>query len=91
MNKKINHPFRHIYKFITYDIGFSENEIIEDTEEFKAVLKVNRDDNFQSFNNDFKGNKYTSYKLDPDSAAISSMEIIKLKSILVNIIKAEIK
>jgi len=88
MNKRINHPFRHIHKFITYDIGFAENEIIEDIESFKAVLKINRKDTFQSFNEEYKGKSYTSYKLEPNTAAINSMEVIKLKSILSDILGA---
>lgn len=90
MDKKVNHPFRHIHKFITYDISFTENEIIEDSE-FKAVLKVNKDDKFMSFNDKFKSKKYTSYKLEPNSAGITSMEVIILKSVLTEILDAKIE
>ncbi len=91
MERHINHPFRYIYKFITYDINFDENQVIEDMEIFKAVLKKNRNDIFQSFDDDFRGKHYTSYKLEPDSAAIQSMEIIHLKSLLTDIIGAKIE
>lgn len=91
MEKKINHPFRYISRFITYDLSFAENEIAEDIETFKAVLKVNRNDSFQSFDDNYKGKKYTSYKLDPNNATVQSMEIIRLKSILTEVLEAKIE
>ncbi|PZX10128.1 histidine kinase/DNA gyrase B/HSP90-like ATPase [Breznakibacter xylanolyticus] len=89
LDKRINHPFRYISKFITYDLSINENDIIEDNETFKAVLKVNKTDIFQSFDENLRGKKYTSYKLDPDAASIPSMEIIQLKSILTEILEAK--
>jgi len=91
LSKKINHPFRYIYKFICYDINFSENEIVVDIEDFKVSLKINKQDIFQSFDNDFKGKKYRSYQLIPDSATIQSMEIIRLKQFLVDVLGATIR
>lgn len=86
LGRSINHPFRHIYKFICYDLNLVENDIVTDLEEFRANLKINRDDQFDSANADYKGKKYKSYKLDPVSATIESMEIIVLKEIIESII-----
>ena len=91
MNKNIKHPFRYIYKFIAYDINFSENDIVEDLEEFKAILKINKNDKFPSFDERFKDKQYVSYKLEPEAAAIQSMEIINLKTILTDLIRAKIE
>lgn len=91
MHKKINHPFRYIYKFVCYDIDFKENDIISDLEEFKTVLKINKSDKFLSFNDKFKDKKYTSYQLVPDSATIQSIEIINLKNFLTQVIGATIE
>lgn len=90
LNKKVDHPYRHIYKFICYDINVEENETIEDIEEFNATLRKNKSDIFSSFNDNFKGKKYTSYKLDPSSATVTSMEIICLKTLLQEILNAKI-
>ena len=79
LGKSINHPFRHIYKFICYDLNLVENDIVTDLEEFKTNLKINKNDQFYSFNGSYKGQKYKSYKLEPASATIESMEIIVLK------------
>ena len=90
LNKKINHPFRYIYKFICYDINLDNNDTVIDIEDFKANLETNKNDEFSSFDDDFKGTRYTSYKLNPAAAKITSMEIICLKKMLVEVLNAEI-
>jgi hypothetical protein len=91
LNKKVNHPFRYVYKFICYDLNFYENDVVMDLEDFSVALKVNKNDSFQSFDADFKGETYRSYQLIPDSASIQSMEIIRLKTFLIDIIGATIE
>lgn len=90
LNKKINHPFRHIYKFITYDVDVVNDTIIEDSE-FKAKMIINKDDKFESFDENYKGKKYKSYNLIPITASIQSMEVICLKSFIVDILDAKIE
>lgn len=90
LHKKINHPFRHIYKFICYDLGLSHNDIVTDVEEFETLVKVNTKDKFPSFDSRFKDKQYKSYKLAPSSAAITDMEVINLKEILTDVIGAKI-
>ena len=89
LTKKINHPFRYLYKFICYDLDVKKNETVEDLE-FKTTLIVNNDDTFESPDSTFDGKKYTSYVLFPKSANIQSMEIIRLKSFLVEVLGATI-
>lgn len=91
MHKKINHPFRHIYKFVCYDIDFSDKDIISDVEEIKTQLNVNKNDKFYSFDDNYKGKTFTSYNLIPDAAHFQSMEIICLKNILAQVIGAKIE
>jgi hypothetical protein len=91
MHKKINHPFRHIYKFLCYDIDFNDNDIIIDIEDIKTQLNVNKNDKFYSFDDNFKGKPFTSFNLVPDSAHFQSMEIISLKNILTQVIEAQIQ
>ncbi len=91
MHKKINHPFRHIYKFICYDIDFNDSDILLDIEEIKTQLKVNKNDHFYSFDEKFKGKNFTSYNLVPDTAHFQSMEIICLKNILNQVLEAKIQ
>lgn len=91
MHKKINHPFRHIYKFVCYDIDFNDNDIVSDIEEIKSQLKVNKNDRFYSFDIDFKDKKFTSYNLVPDTAHFQSMEIICLKNVLSQVIEAKMQ
>lgn len=91
MHNKINHPFRYIYKFICYDMEFLRSDIISDIEEFKTKLQINKDDKFNSFDENFKGKSYTSYQLVPDSASLQSMEIYNLKEILTRVLNASIK
>ncbi|MDD4752061.1 MAG: hypothetical protein PHT78_02250, partial [Desulfitobacteriaceae bacterium] len=91
LHKKINHPFRHIYKFVCYDIEVSENDIVTDIEDFETLVKINNNDKFASFDNNFKNKVYTSYKLAPSSATINDMEIISLRSILTEVIGAKIQ
>lgn len=91
MHKKINHPFRHIYKFVCYDIDFNDNDIIIDIEDIKTQLNVNKSDKFYSFDDNFKGRTFTSYNLVPDTAHFQSMEIISLKNLLIQIIEAKIQ
>ena len=90
LTKKINHPFRYLFKFICYDIDVKKNETVEDVE-FKTTLKVTENDRFESPDEQFKGKNYTSYVLVPESATIQSMEIIVLKSFLVDVLGARIE
>lgn len=92
LTKTINHPFQYIYKFICYELGVDANDVIEDKnpEPYKAMLKVNKNDKFQSLDDNFDKQTYTSYVLQPESANIRSMEIICLKDLLINVLKATI-
>jgi hypothetical protein len=89
MQSKINHSFRHIYKFICYDIDLRDSHILTDIEDLKAGLRVNKDDRFESMDINFKNKKFTSYQLQPISSVIQSMEIIVLKKILDEVIGAK--
>lgn len=91
LTKKINHPFRYLYKFICYDIDIKKNETVEDKEDFKTFLKINANDTFESPDEQFRSKKYTSYVLVPESASIQSMEIIRLKSFLTEVLGATIE
>lgn len=92
LTKKINHPFRYIYKFICYDLDVAKNEIVEDMESFNTTLKINKDDKFESNNDEFNSKTYTSYSLQPEgTATIQSMEIITLKTFLVEVLGAVIE
>lgn len=92
LTKKINHPFRYIYKFICYDLDVAKNEIVEDMESFNTTLKINKDDKFESNNDEFNSKTYTSYCLQPEgTATIQSMEIITLKTFLVEVLGAVIE
>ncbi|XDD53059.1 hypothetical protein AB3N62_11245 [Leptospira sp. WS4.C2] len=91
MQKTVNHPFSLIYKFICYEIDFRNNDIIEDIEEYKTQLQINRSDSFQSFDSNFKDKPYVSYQLVPQNASIQSMEIIELKSLLTTVLGATIQ
>ena len=44
LNKKVNHPFRYIYKFICYDLNFYNNDVVMDLEDFSVALKVNKNE-----------------------------------------------
>lgn len=90
MQTKVNHSFRHIYKFICYDIGLRDGDILSDIEDLKVGLKVNKDDHFESLDDNFKGKKFTSYQLQPVSSVIQSMEIVVLKKVLEEVIGAKI-
>ncbi|HAB51853.1 MAG TPA: hypothetical protein DCE80_06740 [Ignavibacteriales bacterium] len=89
MQNKINHSFRHIYKFICYDIDLKDGDILTDIEDLKVGLKINKNDEFQSLEENLKGKKFTSYQLHPVSAVIQSMEIIVLKKVLSEVIGAK--
>lgn len=92
LTKKINHPFRLIYKFICYDLDVAKNEIVEDIESFSTTLKINKNDKFESNNELFNLKPYTSFCLQPEGTAnIQSMEIINLKTFLVEVIGATIE
>ena len=84
----VNHSFRHIYKFICYDIDMKEGGILNDIEDLKVELRMNKNDKFESFDENVKGKKYTSYQLQPSSSVIQSMEIIVLKKILGEVLEA---
>jgi hypothetical protein len=90
LNKNINHPFRHINKFVCYDLDLRSGDIIEDLEDFKATLEINPQDHFSSFDERFKNKSYVSYKLNPESATIGSMEIIVLKQIIEKVLGGSI-
>ena len=91
LTKKINHPFRYIYKFICYDLDVQKNEIVEDMESFKTTLKIFTNDKFESNDDIFNGKSYTSYSLQPEgTVTIQSMEIINLKHFLVEVLGATI-
>lgn len=92
LKKKINHPFQLIYKFICYDLDVENNEIIEDIESLKTCLKINKGDKFLSGDEKYNGKTYTSYCLHPEgTSAIQSMEIINLKTFLVEVLGAKIQ
>jgi hypothetical protein len=91
MHKKINHPFQCIYKFIAYDIDFKGEEEISDLEDFKMGLKINKNDEFLSDDEQFAGKKYTSYQLVPVNAGIQSIEIVNLKDFIIQVIGATIE
>lgn len=91
LNKKINHPFRYIDRFICYDKNLKADDIVNDIEDFDAKLTVNRTDQFASFDDQFKNISYKSYQLIPSSSQIKSVEIIALKEILTNILHAKIQ
>ena len=87
LTKKINHPFRYTYKFICYDIDVRKNEIVEDKEEFQTRLQVINDATFESNNNMFNKKLFTGYNLLPEkTTSIQSMEIIVLKSFLMEVL-----
>ena len=88
LNKKVNHPFKLISKFIAYDINLPNDDVIGDIENNRAQLKIIKNDIFKSPNEKFNNIKYTGYKLEPETASINSIEIINLKSILSEILKA---
>ena len=91
LTKKINHPFRYIYKFICYDIEVQNNEIVQDLEEFKTSLCVFNNDKFESNDENYNKKTYTSFVLSPEGTAqIESMEIIQLKSFVVEVLGATI-
>jgi hypothetical protein len=91
MQSKINHSFRHIYKFICYDIDLKEGDILTDAEDLKVELRINKEDKFESFDDNFNRRKFTSYQLHPISSVVQSMEIIVLKKILTEIIEAKLE
>ena len=91
LTKKINHPFRYIYKFICYDVDVKNNEIVEDVEEFKTSLRVMRDAKFESNNEEYNNKKYTAIDLMPQGTAIiQNMEVICLKRLLSEVLGATI-
>lgn len=89
--KKINHSFRNIYKFICYDIEMMDKDVVEDAEPLTTRLRINKDDNFDSFDSKFTGKKFTGYQLIPDSTVIQSMEVIVLKKLLSEVIGATLE
>lgn len=91
MQNKINHSFRHIYKFICYDIDLKNEDELTDIEYLKVEMRVNKNDKFESFDDIYKGKKFTSYQLYPVSSVIQSMEVIVLKKILEEVIGASFK
>lgn len=90
-SKKINHPFRFIFKFICYDIDVNKNEIVEDKEGFYTRLQVIENAVFES--NDVTYNKkvFTGYNLIPEkTTSIQSMEVVVLRSFLTEVLGAVI-
>ena len=91
LHKSINHPFRHIYKFICYEIGVTSADTLEDIEDFKMQLKNYKEDKFESYDDRYMNIPYQSHSLIPCStSSISSIQVIELKSILTDILGAHI-
>jgi hypothetical protein len=90
MQAKVNHSFRHINKFVCYDIGLKDGDILSDIENLEVGLKINQTDRFQSLDDNFKDKEFISYQLQPVSSVIQSMEIIVLKQVLEHVIGAKI-
>ncbi len=90
MRNKVNHSFRHIYKFACYDIDLGQGDVLSDVEDLKVGLTINKDDRFESLDENFKEKKFTSYQLHPVSAAVQSMEVIVLKRLLQEIMDVDI-
>ncbi len=92
LTKKINHPFRLIYKFICYDLDVLKNEIVEDMEPTSTTLKVMKNCKFESGDDRFDGLEYTGYVLVPEgTTTIQSMEIIRLKTFLEEVLGAKVE
>lgn len=92
MWKKINHSFRNISKFICYDIELKNDETLTDIEDLTCKLKVLKDQQFQSYDKDFKGKAYTAYQLIPENVVVdNNIEIICLKKILTEIVEAKVE
>jgi len=85
--KKINHSFRHIYKFICYELDRVHGDKVEDVENLNARLEVTKDDYFESPNDKFNRKKFTSYQLQPTHSSFQSMEVIVLKEFLSEVIE----
>jgi len=90
LHKSVNHAFRNIFKFICYDIDLNENDEVTDIEMEISKVKINKNDSFESFDANYKGKNYKSYKLDPIAAKLQSMEIMVLKEILTDVLGAKI-
>ena len=90
MQKKVNHSFRSVSKFICYDINLRPGDKLIDIEDIEATLNENKQDTFESNDPDFKGKTFTSYRLQPTTSAIESMEIIVLKRILAEILEVSV-
>lgn len=90
LSKKINHPFKYIDRFLCYDIDLKVDDIVSDMEDFETKFTINYNDFFASYDDDFKNLPYKSYQLIPNSSQIKSMEIISLKEILTQILRATI-
>ncbi len=88
MKKYINHPFRHIHKFVCYECGLLANDTASDIEDFVANMKINATDTFSSFDPNFRGKPYKSFNLVPSTAAVTSMEVLELKSLLSSVVGA---
>lgn len=92
LTKKINHPFKLIYKFICYDLDVLKNEIVEDMEPTSTTLKVMKNCKFESGDDRFDGLEYTGYVLVPEgTTTIQSMEIIRLKTFLEEVLEAKVE
>lgn len=89
MQSKINHSFRNIYKFVCYDIDLRDGDVLQDVEELRATLKLNKSDRFESADDKFRDKKFTSHLLVPVRSVIDSMEIIVLKKLLEEVVGAK--
>jgi hypothetical protein len=67
------------------------NDVVEDVEKLTTRLRINKDDQFESFDHNFNKKKFESYQLFPDRAVTESMEIIVLKRLLSEVIGATIE
>lgn len=85
--KKVNHSFRNIYKFICYDLDMIHGDTVKDVEDLAVRLEVNANDQFESPNDNFRGKKFTSYQLQPLTSVIQSMEVIVLNKFLSEVIE----
>ncbi|MBM3298789.1 MAG: hypothetical protein FJY85_02400 [Deltaproteobacteria bacterium] len=86
--RKVNHSFRHIDRFVCYELELNDGEVIEDVEELKTSLQVKKDNIFESPDKRFHGKKYTTYQLIPQSPVVKSMEILVLKGFLSEVVGA---
>lgn len=89
--KQVNHPFSLIHKFICYDTSIGSGEILSDKEELEMQMDIRKNTSFISNNSEFNGKKYTFYNIIPTNSRPTSIEVICLKRILLEVIGASIE